>query len=299
MTIESKIQNINAVHLSDTKSYYGDKHDALPLLVIDSALCKATICLQGAHLIEFSAKGRAPLLWVSPKVAYKQGKAIRGGVPICFPWFGENQLDKSQPSHGFVRNRSWHLERAQQFTDGRIALTFSTQSDADTLGLFPFAFATEFQVILGQKIELKLATQNHSDQVMPISFALHSYHPVSALAEAKVQGLDLTTYLDNTCQYQAHIQQGDVVFNGEVDRIYLNVASEQIIQTQTPIALKSDSCRSAIVWNPAAEKAASMGDLGEENYPSFVCVERGNAFSDSWYLAPGEIKQAELVIDYA
>lgn len=299
MTIENKIQAIAAVKLSDTQSYFGEGHQALPLLVIDSPLCYATICLQGAHLIEFSAKGKAPLLWASPKAEYKTGKAIRGGVPICFPWFGENQLDKSKPGHGFVRNKIWQLDCAKELSDGRTSLTFSIESDIDSLGLFPYEFSAQFQVILGNEIELKLATQNRSEKVMPISFALHSYHPVSELSEVIVEGLHFATYLDNTSQYQAHIQQGDVIFDGEVDRLYLNVGNEQIIRTETSISLRSDTCKSAIVWNPAVKKAAATADLGEENYPNFVCVERGNAFSDSWYLMPGEIKQASLVIDYA
>ncbi|KMT66689.1 D-hexose-6-phosphate mutarotase [Catenovulum maritimum] len=290
------IADIKQIKLTDSQTYYGQEHEALPILVIKSDLCHAVIALQGAHVIEFQATGKAPLLWNSPKSQYKSGKAIRGGVPICFPWFGENQFDKSQASHGFVRSQLWDLVSAQVNQAGEVEIVFSFASSDDTLAVYPYQFNAEYKVTLGKSLSLDLVVANLSDQVMPVSFALHSYHPVSDLSTTSVEGLDWTTYLDNLQNYQAKIQQGPVVFDGEVDRIYLNVANSQIIKTSDSIKLSSDDCNSAIVWNPAFAKADGMADLGGENYTQFICVERGNAFANSWYLTPNQTRSANLVI---
>lgn len=295
-TLLDTLESVQNVSLSTAKAYYGEQHQALPLVVVETELCHAVIAIQGAHVIEFTPKHQSPLLWVSPKVEYKSGKAIRGGVPICFPWFGENQLDKSQPSHGFVRNRDWQLSEASAQTNGEIELRLSFSSDETTYALFPYHFKAEYKITLGRQLKLALTVNNESEKTMPVSFALHSYHPVKDLAQTQIEGLNWTSFLDNTQSYQAHIQQGPVAFNGEVDRIYLNVPNEQVIKTEPAIKLSSQTCNSAVVWNPGFDKADSMGDLGGENYQQFVCVERGNAFSDSWYLAANEVKTAELEI---
>lgn len=297
--INTQIQSIPQVTLTDTQCYYGKQHDALPILLVKSDLCEAVIALQGAHIIEFKALNQAPLLWNSPKSQYKKAKAIRGGVPICFPWFGENQFDKTQSSHGFVRNQFWHLKAVELLSDGVIEIVFSFSSSTETLSQYPYSFTVEYKVRFSTQLEITLTTTNLSKKVMPVSFALHSYHPVSDIKNTTVTGLDWTTYLDNLQHYQAKIQQGDVTFSGEVDRIYLNVAKTQTIQTEHPINLTSQTCQSAIVWNPAFDKADSMSDLGGENYTQFVCVERGIAFANSWYLAPNETKTAELTISNA
>lgn len=297
-TLLGTLESVQNVRLTNAKEYYGEQHQALPLILVETELCHAVIAIQGAHVIEFTPKQQSPLLWVSPKVEYKSGKAIRGGVPICFPWFGENQLDKTQPSHGFVRNRDWQLTNASAQANGEVELTLSFSSDETTYSLFPYHFKAVYKISLGRTLKLALTVNNESDKTMPVSFALHSYHPVKDLATTQVEGLHWTSFLDNTQSYQAHIQQGPVEFNGEVDRIYLNVPTEQIIRTEPAIKLASTSCKSAVVWNPGFDKADSMGDLGGENYQEFVCVERGNAFSDSWYLAANEAKTAELEISH-
>ncbi len=294
--LAQQLKSVNAASITTASEYYGEQHSALPLIVIESELCKAVISLQGAHVIEFIPANQAPLLWVSPKVQYQQGKAIRGGVPVCFPWFGENQLDKAKPKHGFVRDMDWNLTESKINADKSIELTFAFESNDETFKLYPYQFVAEYKVILGTSLKLGLQVKNTGQQTMPVSFALHSYHPVKDLSTTYVDGLHWTSFLDNTQAYQAHIQQGPVNFDGEVDRIYLNVQEEQVIQTEPAIKLSSRECKSAVVWNPGFEKAASIGDLGGEHYQEFVCVERGNAFSDSWYLAPNELKAAELEI---
>ncbi|MCU4676313.1 D-hexose-6-phosphate mutarotase [Catenovulum sp. 2E275] len=294
----SLAKSVNGVSVSTADVYFGAEHQALPLIMVETELCKAVIAVQGAHVIEFTPVDEAPLLWVSPKAEYKQGKPIRGGVPVCFPWFGENQLDKSKPSHGFVRNFDWQVSNIQTLADQSVELTFAFTSTDETLKLYPYHFTAQYTVTVGKTLKLALQVNNTGDQTMPVSFALHSYHPVQELSTTYVDGLHWTSFLDNTKKYQAHIQQGPVYFDGEVDRIYLNVQEEQIIQTEPAIKLASRECKSAVVWNPGYNKAASIGDLGGENYQAFICVERGNAFSDSWYLAPNEQRSAELEISH-
>lgn len=297
MSVQSIVKSSQYVQLTDARTLYGDAHEAQPLLLVENAVCRAVIAIQGAHLVEYSARAKAPLLWLSPKAVFKSGKAIRGGVPVCFPWFGENQLAEGMPSHGFVRAQDWQLTEIVE-ENNSVSLAFSFSSNEQTLKLYPYEFNAEYRITLANDIRLSLSTVNKSDDIMPVSFALHSYHPIHDLANVEIEGLHYTTYLDNTQSYQARIQQGPIKFNGELDRIYLNVGEQQTIVSKPSIVLKSEQCKSAIVWNPGPHKASKMTDLGEENYTQFVCLERGNAFSDSWYLQPGEQRSADLTIGY-
>ena len=306
MTDSSSIKKIIAgtpeIIISDSASYYGGKAPGLALLLIRTHLFKAVISIQGAQLLEFTpCDSNAPLLWLSPKATFETDKAIRGGIPICLPWFGVPNFSfhgsmVKHPKHGFVRTQLWQLTQANCDPHGHCSLTFLFSNNKNTYKLYPFKFTAELEFSLSQTIKLNLTVHNLDTQTIPVSLAFHSYHPVDKLKNTRVTGLENTHYLDNTRNLNKSWQDGAITFPREVDRVYENISTEQIIKSKSAIGINANNCPTAIIWNPGEKVAATMTDIGKENYQSFICVERGAAFSDSWEIPSGEKRKASVEI---
>lgn len=295
-TINTLIKDLDTVTLTDTCAHYQSPAPGLPLLLIRNRHCEAVIALQGAQLLEYAPRHGTPLLWLSPNAIFKAGTAIRGGIPVCLPWFGVNQQHPYKPKHGFVRNRDWQLTRATDTEDGKTRLTLTLDYQGEEPELFEHPFKTELAISLGDTLELTLTTTNTGSSPMPLSWALHSYHPVADLERTQVQGLDGAHYLDNTRGLTSAHQSGPITFNGEVDRAYEKVGATQTIEGKPRISVSGENCDSAIVWNPGAKLAATISDIGADTYNQFVCVERGAAFGDAWTLAAAESRTGKLTI---
>lgn len=265
----------------------------LDLLVVETGLCRAVISLQGAQVLEFAAEGRAPLLWLSPAAEFVPGAAVRGGVPLCLPWFGENRVDPSKPKHGLVRNQLWELSGSDEQADGTVVLEFRYQHPGDAL--FSASFESVLKVGLGKSLSFDLALTNTADASAEYSWALHSYFAVADITDVEVEGLSGVSYLDKTRGFARDTLDGLQTFAGEVDRVFEQAPARQKILTPNPITAESDSCHTVITWNPGAELAATIGDIGE-HFAGFVCVEHGNAFADSWQLQAGETARASLTL---
>lgn len=276
---------------TDTGALYGKP--GLDVLLVETGLCRAVIALQGAQVLEFRAEGRAPLLWLSPLAKFEPGAAVRGGVPLCLPWFGENRAYPSKPKHGLVRNRLWELVRSEEKADGRVELVLAYRHRGDAL--FAADFECELSLILGLELEFALQLRNTSQETAEFSWALHSYFAVDDVAEVTVEGLSGVNYLDKTRDFALDRLEGVQRFPGEVDRVFEHAPAEQTIVTPNPIHARSEHCLSVITWNPGEELAATLEDVGPY-YRGFVCVEHGNAFSDSWQLAAGDTASARLVL---
>ncbi|MCO4756579.1 MAG: D-hexose-6-phosphate mutarotase [Oceanospirillaceae bacterium] len=290
------INHSQTVTLTDSIQRYQKSPPAQPLLHISNQSCEAVIAVQGAHLIQFKPQSAAELLWLSPNAIFAEGTAIRGGIPVCLPWFGVNQKDPSKPKHGFVRNQDWQLSEIHEPDPNTTELVFTYESSTADWALFPHPFTAQLQITLSNKIELKLTLHNRSASDAEFSWALHSYHPVTDLASTAVAGLSGLNYLDNLQGLKPTLQDSNIRFNGEVDRVYESVPVSQQILGQPTISISGHNCETAIVWNPGAENAAAMNDVGEGIHQQFICVERGAAFRNSWVLAPDESRQATLQI---
>ena len=282
-------------HAFLTRTNTGDLYGkpGLDVLLIETGLCRAVIALQGAQVLEFTAEGRAPLLWLSPAAVFKPGTAVRGGVPLCLPWFGENRADPAKPKHGLVRTQLWELARSEEKADGRVELVFTFEHASDTL--FAADFTCELTVLLGRELEFALQLQNTSAATAEFSWALHTYFAVDDVANVSVDGLSGVEYLDKTEGFARALLEGAQTFPGEVDRVFEQAPAEQTIVTPNPIHTRSEHCNTVITWNPGAELAATLADVGP-HYRGFVCVEHGNAFADSWQLAAGETADARLTL---
>lgn len=292
--MQDLLKHSRTVSLTTSAERY--QKPGLPLLQISNRSCDAVIALQGAHLLEFTRKNGTDLLWLSPNAIFAEGKAIRGGIPVCLPWFGLTSKAPSKPKHGFVRNQDWQLTAIHEPDADTTELVFGFNASEEDFTLFPHAFSAQLTLRLSQQIDIQLKVSNHSDSKAEFSWALHSYHPVDNLAGVRVSGLSDLSYLDNLQGLKPVRQEGDIRFHSEVDRVYESVpAAQQIIGTPHLI-ITGENCPTAIVWNPGADNAAVMGDVGEEIHQQFICVERGAAFANSWSLESGESRCANLQI---
>jgi glucose-6-phosphate 1-epimerase len=279
---------------SSDKAFPGSKGKGLPILRVNTAKCSAFIALQGAHLLSFCAHNASPLLWISPNCDFTSGVALRGGIPVCLPWFGPNVLDPKKPKHGFARNRDWRLSAATLLADGSAELIFSFANEANEL--FDFNFTAQLTMTLGASIKLDITVVNTDTRAFDCSWVLHSYHPVSSLQDVRVQGLANRTYLDNLENHTAKTQQDDVSFPFEVDRVYPGIENPIVIAGKPTIQITHHNCPSVVVWNPGSINAAKITDIGEGNEQGYICVERGAVLAEKWNLMVGENKSARVEI---
>lgn len=262
-------------------------------IVIDvtTPFSAARIALQGAHAMTWQPKGQKPVIWLSQAAKFAPGKSIRGGVPICWPWFGPHATESGYPGHGFARTIPWLLLEAHRLPDRRVRLVFEPQLDETCRAQWPHASTVRFTVTLGQELVVSLATTNTGSASFTLGQALHTYFAVGDVHRIEIAGLEGCRYIDKVDGGKRKKQQGRVTIVGEVDRIYLDTAGCcGIIDPawKRTILITSTGSRSTVVWNPGKEKAARMGDFGRQGEDRMVCVETANAAADAITLAPGE-----------
>jgi glucose-6-phosphate 1-epimerase len=250
----------------------------------------ATIALQGAHLIGWQPKGHRPVIWLSSAAKFAPGKSIRGGVPICWPWFGPHATEKSYPGHGFARTIPWLLLEARRLPDERVRLVFEPELDEASRTQWPYATTVRYTLTLGQELTASLETTNHGATPLALTQGLHTYFAVADVGRIEIAGLEGRAYIDKTDNDKRKKQAGRLTISGEVNRIYLDTSGCcGIIDPlwRRTILITSTGSRSTVVWNPGKEKAAQMGDFGRRGEERMVCVETTNAASDAISLPPG------------
>lgn len=256
----------------------------------------AEVALHGGHVVAFSVDGE-PVLWVSRQALYAEGKAIRGGVPVCWPWFGPHPSDASKPAHGLARTRMWRAVGSAVADDG-VTLRLVLADDAATRALWPHAFALELAVTLGATLELALTMRNTGDTPISCGGALHSYFAVGDIARTRVLGLEGQRYLDQLTGAE-QTQVGPVTIVGEVDRIYADEAPHCAIEDEAlgrRILVAKTGSRTTVVWNPWVDKAQRLADFGDAEYREMLCVETAMAGDDTVTLAPGEVHALRATI---
>lgn len=257
---------------------------------VTTPFATATVALQGAHVISWQPAGQASVIWVSKFARFASGKSIRGGVPVCWPWFGPHASNPQFPGHGFARTVPWALVATQALPDGRVRLEFELIQNDATRAQWPHASVVRNIITVGQELEVELATTNTGSAPFQLGQALHTYFVVGDIRRATVAGLEGCEYLDKVGGGRKR-QQGQVTFTQETDRIYLGtqgccgILDPALDRT---ILITSTGSRSTVVWNPWIEKADKMGDFGTDGYLDMVCVETANAAEDVVTLAAGE-----------
>lgn len=266
----------------------------LPVIHIKNAQASALINLQGAHLLSWIPEGEEEVIWLSEDVKFLAGKSIRGGIPVCWPWFGAHESDTDFPAHGFARTTSWDILSTEALDDDstRVILTMQRQPGNDHMWL-P-GTTIQFSVTIGHKLELELITHNNGDRAVTVGQALHTYFKISDVSKVLLHGLEHTDYLDKLESFKRKCQLGPVVITEEVDRVYLNTFNDCIIEDQQfnrNIIIRKAGSHSTVVWNPWQKTADKMGDLGEQGYKKMLCVESSNAAEDVVTIEPGNVHQ--------
>src|SRR5450432_2556800 len=167
----------------------------LTKIVITSPLANAEIYLQGAHVTHYQPIGQQPVLWMSKLAKFESGTPIRGGVPICFPWFGPREGGPKSPAHGFARISPWDIESITKTGDS-IAIALKLKPDDAARALWPVDVATRYIVTVGKALSMQLEVHNYSQQTIRFEEALHTYLTVNEISKIAIQGLGRTTYLD-------------------------------------------------------------------------------------------------------
>ena len=258
---------------------------------VANTLAESTIALQGAHVMTFQPRGQEPVIWLSKFAKFAPGKSIRGGVPICWPWFGPHATDAALPGHGFARTVMWQVLETKAMADGATFLRFGLVESDATRAQWPHASSAELEVTVGAALKVELVTRNSGSAPFVLGEALHTYFHINDVAKMKIAGLDGCDYLDKVGPTTRKTQHGAIVIESEVDRVYLNTSADLLIEDsglQRRIRIASQSARSAVVWNPWTEKADKMGDFGPEGHRGMVCVETANAVDNVVTVNPGE-----------
>ena len=282
---EFSLQDDN--HYLHFKSGRGD----IPVVEIQNQHASALISLQGAHLLSWIPKGEEEVIWLSEEARFAPGKSVRGGIPICWPWFGAHETNPDFPAHGFARTIDWQVLTTESLDDGTTRISFTALPQADNAHMWTAETTVQYQLTIGAKLEMELITHNNSDQAVTIGQALHTYFNVGDVSEVLLHGLNETTYLDKLEGFKCKNQHGPVTINEEVDRIYLNTTSDCVIEDKAlnrNIVIIKCGSNSTVVWNPWQETANRMGDLGEEGYKKMLCVESCNAADDVVTIQPGK-----------
>jgi glucose-6-phosphate 1-epimerase len=271
--------------------------DGLPIIELSGDFGKACLSTQGAHLMEFTPKDQPPLLFISRQTFRAKGKAVRGGVPVIFPWFGPREGHPDSPMHGLVRTRNWELRELEVPDKGPAKVRMDFHSTEETLALWPHAFALSIEFILGEELHIHWISRNTGESSFVFEQALHPYFPILDVHSVSVRGLQSNEFVDKTDAMHLRVDREESVrFTGETDRLYLDTSSPLLIEdpaSRSRIVVEKTGSKSSVVWNPWIAKASALIDLADEEWGEFVCVEQVNASRNRVELAPGEVHSLE------
>lgn len=252
----------------------------LPFIHVQNQSASALISLYGGQILSFKpVDEKADMLFLSKKSLYGEGKAIRGGIPVYWPWFGPDPKGLQRPNHGFVRNQLWTVtDTTTTETETRISLQFTESLKNEKTWKQPFTLT--LQLSIAKTLIIKLRTENTGDKPFSITQAFHTYFNVGDINQVQVSGLEGCTYFDKLDQGKEKMQTGVVTITEEIDRIYEDVDHHLVLNdpaNNRRIEIASENCRTGVVWNPWQK---AMIDLEERDYQRFVCVETGNIAFD-------------------
>ncbi|MFT4176387.1 MAG: D-hexose-6-phosphate mutarotase [Luteolibacter sp.] len=259
-----------------------EEQGKLPKLRVETPYSTAEVYFQGAHVTAFQKKGEAPLLFLSKESQFIPGKAIRGGIPLIFPWFGNRE---GHPAHGVARTAEWKLEDARINVDETVTLRFSLPA-----GLSPLR--VEYAITVGETLELEFSVENPTTEIHRVEACLHTYFNIGDIARTSVTGLEGVSFIDQLDGNRIKSEfSPELRISEEIDRIYTDVPALLEIHDEArhrKIRLETENSHSAVVWNPWISKSRRLADFGDEEYREMLCVETGNVAGNGWELAPGK-----------
>lgn len=266
---------------------------------------------QGAQILSYRQHDQPPLIWLSPDAAYRRGQSVRGGVPICWPWFGDlrrnpeavqaHYQQADAPAHGLVRAEDWQLLGIDQEEEA-VTLRLAYDTRLTPLAGWPQDARLTFTVCVAQELSMRLETLNRGSAPLAISQALHSYFAVSDVRQVSVEGMQGCRYLDTLLDWRELRQVGEPAFTGETDRIYLDTPARMSIVDPgwgRRIHLDARGARSAVLWNPWVDKARRLSQFSDDAWQKMLCIETANVLDDIVQLKTDERHLLELSLSSA
>ncbi len=295
------------IELNELNNKYGIKgelaferlNNNLIFLKVSNKFAEANICLYGAHITSYKPRNSKDILWMSPDTPFEEGKAIRGGIPVCFPWFGPHKTDSGMPQHGFGRLMYWNMAETAVLPQGETLVRLKLSSSDQTKAYWPYDFDAEMNIVIGNELKLTLKVINTCDNQFDYSCALHTYYKLSAIEEMTIDGLEGT-------RFHIHLQPGDYIqetpkmeIHQAETRHYHDTEATCIINDPgfaRKIRVAKSGSKITTVWNPWKEACSTIGDLPNDAYNYFVCIEAVNSFEDTISLYPGESHETSAII---
>jgi glucose-6-phosphate 1-epimerase len=269
--------------------------------LISTPAAEAVVYLQGAHVTHWTPRGQRPVLFVSPRSLFVPGKAIRGGVPVIFPWFGPRSDgktgdgktgdEKPSPAHGFARIIDWTVEETKLGNDGNVEISLGLAPDDTTRGFGYDAFHLRFRITVGARLTIEFETRNDAREPLVYEEALHTYFAIADIHHASVSGLEGTPYIDKTDGFKRKVTGSEPMgFAKETDQVHLNTGATCVVNDpiwNRRIVIEKSGSASTVVWNPWIDKTRSLSDMAPDDWKEMLCVETANAADNAVHLAPG------------
>ncbi|MFP3517991.1 D-hexose-6-phosphate mutarotase [Pseudomonas sp. SIMBA_077] len=258
------------------------------------------VAKQGAQVLSYQVGDEPPIIWRNEKAQFKHGHPIRAGIPVCWPWFGnfarnpdsvQAMRDSDEPAtaHGLVRTLEWELLKLKN-NGGTLHIELGLPHLEGGLPGWPHDVALTLSLRLDTQLQIDLISHNRGPVPVTISQALHSYFAVSDVRDVQVEGVAGLTYIETLEDWKRVQQVGNLTFSGETDRIYLNAPTKLSIvdsEWKRSIELTSTGSRSAVIWNPWIDKAATLDDMASDGWQRMLCIETANVMDDVITLEPG------------
>lgn len=285
------LANLNDEFRAEGAATYTLGKGRLPLADLICAKSSAAVSLHGGHVLSFQRSGERELLWMSAHSWHEDGKPLRGGIPVCWPWFGAHPENPDFPAHGFARLARWEVVGAEAFGRQGTRLTLRLTDSAETRAMLDSPFELIETITIGDKLEVALTTRNPGSKPLRFTQALHTYFSVSNVADIVIDGFDGCPFVDTVGGANTPgIQRGPLRIAGETDMVFGDCPGEATIADPgfgRRIRIAKEGSKSAVVWNPWIDKSARMPDFGDEEYRGMVCVETTNARGDAVEIPPG------------
>ena len=269
-----------------------------PPHVVDTARCTAEVYDHGAQVTRWAPTGAEPVLWLSRTAVFEEGRSIRGGVPVCWPWFGPGRDGGMEPLHGFVRTSRWELvDRVED--GGDVVLTHRITDEVASSPRWPHSYELTLTARFGTALDLALTTTNTGTEPLDVEEALHAYLAVGDVRQVSVRGLEGASFFDKVTGTE-QVQAGPLTVEGETDGVYRTTGPVTVDDPvlDRRLVITTGGCGNVVVWNPWADKAAEVADIGDE-WPGFICVEGANAFENTVTVEPGGSHTATYRVEVA
>lgn len=294
-------QDLNCQFGIDGQLNFHEDNSGLIVAKISNPQATASLCLQGAHLMTWQPMDQTvPVVWLSRDAKLVAGKSIRGGAPVCWPWFGAHTTESGFPGHGYARTVPWEMVESGSEPNGATRLTLRLSENEQTRAQWPHHSRLELTVTVGKVLRMNMVTENTGTSDFEIGEALHTYLQIGDIGAVRVSGLEDCEYWDKVGGSTLRKQNGAIHFTGETDRVYINTGKECIVedgQLKRRIRISKSGSQSTVVWTPWTEKASKMGDMGQpDGWREMVCVESVNAMDNLVRVRAGT--KHSLIVEY-